>query len=119
MLLSGKDRMAARTVSDPWHSSRWDMLWLGSQNELSWPAEGIQPYLSYQDSTTVPSKDEYLFVNQILKDYGFEKEREQGASSGQVRILQEVKFTFGLHGYAITGLGAKKLLYAYTHKGVM
>jgi hypothetical protein len=74
-------------------------------------------YMTYQDPTTMRAKNESKFVNDMLKVYGFETEREELLPSGQVRVIQKVVEAFALNGYAVSASGAKKLLYHNAHKG--
>ncbi|UZJ55630.1 hypothetical protein CBS101457_004950 [Exobasidium rhododendri] len=121
-LVSSEGRIPRRIASDPWHSSEWDVLWLGSQVEKAWPKAGVnetflRPFITYQDPTTMKPMSEEKFVNEMMQHYGLQADRDAELPVGQVRILQKVQETFALNGYAVSASGAKKLLYHNAHKG--
>ncbi|PWN31377.1 uncharacterized protein FA14DRAFT_95098 [Meira miltonrushii] len=115
-LLQGLDkdrqRIRAPKQHDPWHTSEWDIFWLGASDEKAWPkrknSNDPRPYVIYNDDLVTLEEDEEPGGRKVWPNYGLQRARQAGEPLQ--RLVQQSRFPVGMAAYAVTLSGAAQIL---------
>lgn len=119
LITSLKGKESYSDPQDPWSSTHWDQLWLGTEVEWGWKEDKLPkgmspPYVAYKDPTRPKLMDkDYI---EVFDTYGLEKHDNDSDSSERLRVFQASRNSWALSGYAMTREGAQKALYMNAHK---